>query len=131
MFGHLQFDAVDPVPATLSARWHSILRDELDFEGIIITDDMNMLEDSGRAEYADPVRNAVQAIVAGNTMLLSAQQVDIPALIGSVHAAVDDGTIPMATIDDAARKVLVLRRTVSGDTGRFVHCFEECLAVID
>ncbi|WP_397545113.1 glycoside hydrolase family 3 N-terminal domain-containing protein [Salinibacterium sp.] len=52
MFGHLQFDAVDPVPATLSARWHRILRDELDFEGIIITDDMNMLEDSGRAEYA-------------------------------------------------------------------------------
>ncbi|MBG6054467.1 beta-N-acetylhexosaminidase [Salinibacterium sp. CAN_S4] len=131
MFGRLQFDAVDPVPATLSARWHEILSDELGFDGITITDDMNMLENSGRPEYLSQGQNAVLAIAAGNTMLLYVQQVDIAAVVAAVHAAVEAGTIPMATIDDAAHALLVARRTISGETGRFVHCFDECLAVID
>lgn len=131
MFGHLQFDAVDPLPATLSARWHDILENELGFDGITITDDMNMLENSGRPEFAQQTVNAVRAIEAGNTMLLYVQQVDIPGVVAAVHSAVDDGTIPVATIDEAARKLLVLRRTLSGETGRFVHCFDDCLAIID
>ncbi len=131
MFGHLQFDAVDPQPATLSPAWHELLRDELGFDGIAITDDMNMLENSGRPEYADPVANAVLAVAAGNTMLLYVQGVDVPSVVAGIHAAVDAGTIDIATIDDAARRLLVLRRTLSGETGPFVHCFDACQAVID
>lgn len=131
MFGHLQFDAVDPVPATLSRTWHTLLRDELGFDGIAITDDMNMLENSGRPEYADPVQNAVLAVAAGNTMLLYVQGVDVASVVAGIHAAVDSGTIDEATIDDAARRLLVLRRTLSGETGHFVHCFEACQAIID
>jgi beta-N-acetylhexosaminidase len=131
MFGHLQFDAVDPVPATLSPMWHELLRDELGFDGIAITDDMNMLENSGRPEYADPVQNAVLAVAAGNTMLLYVQGVDVQSVVAGIHAAVDAGTIDVATIDDAARRLLVLRRTLSGESGQFVHCFAACQAVID
>ena len=131
MFGHLQFDAVDAVPATLSARWHEILSDDLGFDGITITDDMNMLENSGRPEYLSQGQNAVLAVAAGNTMLLYVQHVDIPAVVAAVHAAVDDGSIPTTTIDEAAHKLLVARRTLSGATGRFVHCFDDCLAIID
>lgn len=131
MFGHLQFDDVDAVPATLSARWHEILRDELGFEGIAITDDMNMLENSGRPEFSDQAHNAVLAVAAGNTMLLYVQQVDIAQVVAAVHAAVDDGTIPIATIDSAAQTLLEARRRISGETGRYVHCFDECLATID
>lgn len=131
MFGHLQFDDVDPVPATLSLAWHELLRDELGFDGITITDDLNMLEDSGRPEYADPVRNAVLAVAAGNTMLLYVQGVDVPAVVAGIHAAVDAGTLDESLIDDAARRLLVVRRELSGETGRFVHCFEECRAVIE
>jgi beta-N-acetylhexosaminidase len=131
MFGHLQLDAIDPVPATLSARWHEILADELGFDGITITDDMNMLENSGRPEFLSQGQNAVLAVAAGNTMLLYVQQVDIAGVVAAVHAAVDAGTIPVATIDDATHALLVARRTLSGETGRFVHCFDECLAIID
>ncbi|MCU1409772.1 MAG: glycoside hydrolase family 3 protein [Rhodoglobus sp.] len=131
MFGHLEFDAVDPVPATLSPMWHELLRDELGFDGIAITDDMNMLEHTGRPEYADPVHNAVLAVAAGNTMLLYVQGVDVAAVVAGIHAAVDAGTIEPSTIDDAARRLLVLRRTLSGETGPFVHCFDACLAIID
>jgi beta-N-acetylhexosaminidase len=131
MFGHLQFDAVDPVPATLSPLWHEILRDELGFDGIAITDDLNMLEDSGRPEYADPVQNAVLAVAAGNTMLLYVQGVDVPSVVAGIHAAVDAGTVDETVIDDAVRRLLVVRRTVSGETGPFVHCFAACQAIID
>jgi beta-N-acetylhexosaminidase len=131
MFGHLQFDAIDPVPATVSPLWHELLRGELGFDGIIITDDLNMLEASGRPEYADPVRNAVLAVAAGNDMLLYVQGVDVPSVVGGIHAAVDAGTIDEAIIDDAARRLLELRRTISGETGRFAHCFDDCQRLID
>ncbi len=130
MFGHLQFDAVDPQPATLSSTWHALLRDELGFDGIIITDDMVMLQNSGRPDLADPYQNAVRAVAAGNTMLLYVGAVDVPGLVASISAAVTSGEISEATIDDAARRILVVRRTLSGDTGRFVHCFEACQALI-
>ena len=131
MFGHLQFDAIDPVPATLSLAWHDLLRDELGFDGISITDDMNMLENSGRPEYANQAANAVAAVAAGNTMLLYVQGVDVPTVVGAIRDAVLAGTINPSVVDDAAHRLLVLRRTLSGQTGPFAHCFEECLAVIE
>jgi beta-N-acetylhexosaminidase len=128
MFGHLQFDAVDPQPASLSALWHQVLRNELGFTGITITDDMNMLEYSGRADLADQRQNAVRAVAAGNTMLLYVGAVDIPGVVAAVHAAVDDGTIPLTTIDDAAHRMLVLRRALSGQMGAYVRCNDKCQA---
>ncbi len=131
MVGHLQFDAVDPEPATLSASWHQLLRDELGFEGIVITDDMVMLQNSGRDDLADPAANAVRAVAAGNTMLLYVGGVDLPLVVGAIHQAVIDGVIDESVIDDAAHRLLMLRRTLSGETTRFSHCFEECQSMIE
>jgi beta-N-acetylhexosaminidase len=131
MFGHLRFDAVDPVPATLSATWHRILRDELGFDGIIVTDDMTMLQNSGEPAYADQLGNAIAAVNAGNTILLYVGPVDVPGLVAGIAAAVEDGRIDEAVIDDAARRLLELRRTLSGETGRFPACLEDCQAVIE
>jgi len=130
MLGHLRYSAVDAAPATLSATWVGILRDELGFDGVIVTDDMNMLEDSGEAAYADPRANAVAAIGAGVTLLLYVQGVDIPGVVAAIAAAVRDGRIPEATIDAAARLLLELRRGTSGRTGPFVHCGDVCRAVV-
>ena len=71
MFGHLAYTAVDAAPASLSAEWHRIAREELGFDGVSITDDLGMLQASGVAAYADPVANAVAAIAAGNDMVLA------------------------------------------------------------
>ncbi|NEM89811.1 glycoside hydrolase family 3 N-terminal domain-containing protein [Galbitalea soli] len=116
MFGHLRYDAVDPLPATLSPRWHRILRDELGFHGITITDDMIMLQHSGDPRYRDPGRNAVAALAAGNTMLLyvlqpdSAAAGDDPArLVDAVVAAVADGSLPQSTVDADALLLLEAR----------------------
>jgi beta-N-acetylhexosaminidase len=131
MFGHLQFDAVDPLPATLSRTWHELLREELGFDGIVITDDMNMLESSGRPEYSNQAQNAVSAVLAGNTMLLYVRAVDIAAVVTAVRESVLAGVVPVELVDDAARRLLVLRRTLSGERGNFVHCFEQCQQIIE
>ncbi|MFC5931399.1 glycoside hydrolase family 3 protein [Cryobacterium melibiosiphilum] len=129
MFGHLEYGAVDAGPASLSPEWHEILRDELDFDGVIITDDMLMLKHTGLPQYADPVATAIAALAAGNTMLLyvlpqipAAEGIDIPTLIGALAAAVADGRIDEQLVDDNARRVLELRRSLadpdeSGTTG--------------
>ena len=131
MFGHMRFDAFDPVPATLSPMWHDLLRQDLGFEGIIITDDLAMLENSGEPAYADRLSNAIAAIAAGNTMLLYVAGVDVATLVAGIAAAVRAGTLSEELIDDAARRLLELRRELSGETGRFSHCFEQCQAMVD
>jgi beta-N-acetylhexosaminidase len=131
MFGHLRFDAFDPLPATLSPTWHDVLRDDLGFEGIVITDDLAMLENSGEPAYADRLSNAIGAIAAGNTMLLYAGAVDVAALVTGIAAAVRAGTLDEQLIDDATHRLLELRRELSGQTGRFSHCFEECQEMVE
>ncbi|EAR25452.1 glycosyl hydrolase, family 3 [marine actinobacterium PHSC20C1] len=131
MFGHLAFTAVDPEPATFSTKWHEILRDELGFDGVVITDDMGMLERSGVPEYSNQVTNAVRAIEAGNTMLLYVGAVDPVAIVDAVAQAIDDDVLDESVIDDAVLKLLTVRRTLSGETGRFVRCLNECAVIAD
>jgi beta-N-acetylhexosaminidase len=131
MLGHLRYSAVDSAPASLSAVWVGILRDEMGFDGIIVTDDMTMLERSGEPAYADQASNAVASIGAGTTLLLYVGPVDVGNVVASIAAAVRDGRIPMSTIDAAARHLLELRREMSGVTGPFVHCGDECRTLVD
>jgi beta-N-acetylhexosaminidase len=113
MFGHLQFDRVDEAPATLSARWHDILRDELGFEGVAVTDDLSMLEHSGEAEFADPLENTVRALEAGNDLLLFVGPVEVEPAVAAVTEAVESGRIPEARLDQAVRRVLALRQSLA------------------
>ncbi len=116
MFGHLAYTSVDDAPASLSARWHDIARDELGFDGVAITDDLGMLASSGDAGYADPVANAVEAIAVGNDMVLMIAT-STPRTAGEIAdgiaAAVDDGTIPDERLQEAAERVMALRLGVA------------------
>lgn len=120
MFGHLVYGAVDAQPASLSSRWHEILRDDLGFTGITITDDLRMLQDTGLAQYQNPSENAIAALQAGNTMLLfvtaadpSQDGIDPGQLIADIVAAVGAGRISAQQIDTDARKLLIARRTLA------------------
>jgi len=112
MFGHLAYTPVDPQPASLSSTWHSILRDELGFTGVTVTDDMGMLEATGLPEYANPDENAIRAVAAGNDMLLYVTPGNIDATISAVVGAVESGRIDPAVVDDAVTRDLELRRTL-------------------
>lgn len=119
MTGHLAYPAVDPAPASLSPAWHRILRDELGFDGVIVTDDMLMLQHNGLPEYADPGENAVRAVAAGSDLLLYVLPADpgtvgvsVGGLVAAIVGAVQAGRISEERLDDAADRVLTLRRTL-------------------
>ena len=126
MLGHLRYTAIDAAPASLSAEWNRILREDLGFDGIIVTDDMTMLENSGEPAFADPYANAVAAVAAGDTLLLYVGRVDIAGIVAAIVAAVEDGRISEATIDDAALLLLETRRAESGRDGPYISCADVC-----
>jgi len=113
MVGHLRYAAVDNQPASLSKKWHDILRNELGFRGLIVTDAMGMLQNSGESIYQDPVQDAVAALNAGNTMLLyvfdTTTRVDPNVLIDGIVAAVKKGALSESLITSDARLALTTR----------------------
>ena len=133
MMGHLQFDQVSPMPASLSSTWIDILRSEMGFEGVIVTDDLLMLQASGVAAYADPTTNAISALAAGNDVVLfvlpgdpSTVGVDLEFLISELTAALADGRLDGARIDASLDRVLAVRRDASGESAPFVDCGLKC-----
>ncbi|WP_082571299.1 glycoside hydrolase family 3 N-terminal domain-containing protein [Agromyces sp. Root1464] len=120
MTGHLSYPAVDPAPASLSPEWHRLLRDELGFDGVVVTDDMLMLQHNGLAEFADPGENAVRAVAAGADLLLyvlpadpASMGISIDGLVGAIAGGVQSGRITAEQLDDAVERVLTLRRTLA------------------
>lgn len=88
------------MPASLSYEVHRILRSELGFNGVIITDDLMM---NGVSEYMDAKESAVQAILAGNDMILSTYyDVQYQAVLDAVNA----GTITEERLDASIRRIL-------------------------
>ena len=90
----------DKYPASLSEKVHKEIRNVLQFDGVVITDDLMM---SGVSDGYDLDEAAVQAVKAGNDMLLSTNyQEQIKAVI----QAVKNGEIDEAQIDAAVAHVL-------------------------
>lgn len=87
-------------PASLSYNVHDILRNELGFGGVIITDDLMM---SGVSNYVSEKESAVQAVLAGNDMILST---DFKTQYRAVLAAVQEGTITEERLDQSVRRIL-------------------------
>lgn len=120
MFGHLVYSSVDKQPATLSATWHKILREDFGFTGVAVTDDMLMLQHSSISEFADPYRNAIRALAAGNNALLyvlgenpASEGIDIDTLVTQIVAAVNEGEISQQQVNESAVRVMAARRSIS------------------
>lgn len=84
-------------PASLSPSVHNLLRNQLDFTGIIITDDISMSAVSGISDVA------VKAILAGNDLIIST---DYEADIRDIKNAINNGTLSEATIEKLAMRVI-------------------------
>ncbi len=93
-------------PASLSAEVHDILRQELGFRGVILTDDLAM---DAVKSYAKDGRAAVLALLAGNSMIVTT---DFETQIGEVLAALENGELSTQTIDSAVRYVLYWKYTL-------------------
>jgi beta-N-acetylhexosaminidase len=110
MSGHLDTRAVDPgTPATFSHKViNDVLRKQLGFTGVVVTDGMNMAP----AERWPAGQAAVKALNAGNDLLL------MPPNVGQAYngllAGLRDGSLPRARLVEAATRVLTLRFRLAG-----------------
>lgn len=93
------------VPASLSSLMVSdILRDELQYDHVIITDAMNM---KIITKFYDAGQAAVMAIEAGNDMILMPD--DFEKAYDAVYDAVKDGTISEKNINSAVSRILEVK----------------------
>ncbi|MCR4758755.1 MAG: beta-hexosaminidase [Oscillospiraceae bacterium] len=92
-------------PASLSEPVHRLLRDELEFSGIIATDALTM---GAIKQYTTDGAAAVQAILCGNDLILTS---DYKTQRAEVLKAVQNGTIPETMVNDAVRRILACKYT--------------------
>ncbi|HEX6709819.1 MAG TPA: glycoside hydrolase family 3 N-terminal domain-containing protein [Rubrobacter sp.] len=105
MVGHLVYPAIDPEhPASLSKGAISMLREDLGFDGVVVTDDLAMAGASGGGPPAGP---AVEAVKAGADLLIVSsppqQQADA---YDAVVAAVESGEVSRAQIRESVGRIL-------------------------
>lgn len=88
------------LPASLSTEVISILRQDLAFDGLIITDDLIM---EGLSQFVAAEQAAVLAIEAGNDLLISSQvDLQVPALI----RALESGRLTEQRLDESVLRIL-------------------------
>jgi beta-N-acetylhexosaminidase len=92
------------MPTTLSPVMNGILRRDLGFEGLIVTDAMSM---SGLTLYFTQEEASVRAVLAGADLLL--KPADPDAALRGVRDAVTKGRIKEQRIDESARRVLAAK----------------------
>ncbi|HEY5488585.1 MAG TPA: glycoside hydrolase family 3 N-terminal domain-containing protein, partial [Candidatus Limnocylindrales bacterium] len=107
MAGHLAFPALDPTgtPASLSPPIvGNILRGQLGFKGVVMTDALTM--GALRTKYGD-AQIPVMAVLAGEDILLMPPR--LPVAYAAVQAAVASGRISTARLDASVRRILQLK----------------------
>lgn len=101
LVSHNIVTAIDPNrPASLSSAAHRILRDELGFQGLIMTDDLSM---GAIRDYTGGEEAAVMAVQAGNDLICCT---DYKTQYAAVLKAVRDGRISEARINESALRIL-------------------------
>ena len=109
MVGHLKYDALDSVnSASLSpAVMTNLLRKELGFNGVVITDDLEM---GAIANNVDLSTLGVRLIQAGGDIALVCHNYEHQQIVyNSILAAVRRGEISEARINESVRRILKMK----------------------
>ena len=111
MTAHVVYSAVDPAqPATLSPAWIRILRDELGFGGVVVSDDFEM---KAIADHYGTGEAVVRAVLAGcdSLLLCSKQNLQLEALDALERAAQKNADL-RRRIDESAARLQSLRQAL-------------------
>ena len=118
MVGHVAVPALDPtpeMPSSLSRKIVTgILRNEMHFQGLVVTDAMDMAAVRGTA----PGRAAVKAIQAGVDLLLMTTGEEDAA--HALKDAINKGELSAARIDSSVRRILVAKERLGLFKNRLV-----------
>jgi len=106
MVGHLSIPAVDAQPSSLSRRIITdILRGELGFKGLVMTDALNM------HALKDIEKVSVKCMNAGIDILL--HPVDVDLTVQELITAVKNNELPEALIDDAVSRIVTFKKNMA------------------
>ncbi len=118
MIGHLDVPSLEPVkgvPATLSKSIvDHLLKKELGFDGLIVTDAMIM---EAITKYYSTEEAVVLAVKAGNDVILMPP--DEETAITALNLAVYSGKISISRIDESVRKILAAKRWLRIEQNRY------------
>ena len=108
MTAHLLFPAIDDVPATLSKKiLTDILRGQLGFQGMVISDDLEMKAVEATIGVGPCT---VRSILAGaDQVMIIWHRTNKDIARNALLAAVKSGELPMARVDEAVRRVLSVK----------------------
>ncbi|GIN72017.1 hypothetical protein J14TS2_24920 [Bacillus sp. J14TS2] len=110
MVAHILIPEIDPAyPSSMSEKViTNLLRDQLHFTGVVVTDDMTMKAITNQYEMGEA---AVQSVKAGSDVVLIAHEYDKAkeAIEALVHA-VETGELSEKRIDESVRRILELKR---------------------
>lgn len=119
MVAHVHAPDLQPnadLPATLSKYWITdVLKNELDFKGVIVTDAMGM---GGVARNYSKDYGLIYAINAGCDFIIQAQKVS--EAIDVVEQAVNKGVIPEYRINESALKMLKMKEKIGLHKNRYI-----------
>ncbi|EGS26848.1 Beta-N-acetylhexosaminidase [Streptococcus agalactiae FSL S3-026] len=100
LVSHNILSRIDNVPSSISPKINKILRKELGFSGVIMTDDLDM---AGLANFVNQDEAAYQVISAGNDLILgSSYRTQIPYLLEKVSL----GELSEKRIDESVKRIL-------------------------
>ncbi|WP_093523479.1 beta-N-acetylhexosaminidase [Stigmatella erecta] len=123
MTAHVLFEAIEPgLPATMSRRvLHGVLREELGFDGVLVSDDLEM---KAIADHYSVEEAAVQGTLAGVDLFLVCHSAPVQRrAIEALVKAVESGRVPRERIAEAHRRLARLE-------ARFAHPAEDRLATL-
>lgn len=106
MAGHIETPnaAGDGVPASLSPKMLGVLREELGFDGVIVTDAMNM---GAITEAYGVGESAVLAVQAGADLVL--MPADLQEAAAALATAIEDGTLSAERVEESLTHILTLK----------------------
>lgn len=118
MTSHVLFPALEPerIPSTMSRRiLTGLLRQELGFNGIIISDCMEM---QAIAKFYGTVEGAVASITAGADIVCISHTADLASETARrLYAAHENGTLPSAEVDASLRRIAKAKRILAAPCG--------------
>jgi beta-N-acetylhexosaminidase len=111
MISHVAFPAIDPsgtVASLSSVLLEGVLRGQMGYEGIAITDALGMGAISSGEQLSVP-QAAVRAIVAGEDMVIAATPYEAIAVRNALLDAVQTGALPVERLQQAVRRILTIK----------------------
>ncbi|HOJ89059.1 MAG TPA: glycoside hydrolase family 3 N-terminal domain-containing protein [Pseudothermotoga sp.] len=125
MLAHIVFPALDSKPASISHRViHQLLREQLRYEGLVISDAVEM---KALSKYYSADQIITQFVDAGGDMLIVSDAENVPIYVQMLKDLLDRGRLNSKQIKKALQRIDCFARPVQGDIQQLYDAVNDCI----